>query len=132
MSATSGRFFLLKKDGVAIAGLRENGISFDGGPVDVTSKEDSGFRTLGAFHGVKSFDLSASGVLKDDVFRDIASNPDAALLLDDVTLEYADGGEIAGDVYLASCEFAGAHDGENTYTLSLQSSEKWTWTPPST
>jgi predicted secreted protein len=86
--------------------------------------------TLADFAGMKSFDISASGVLVDDVFRDIISDEDSTLLLTDVTIEYEDGGEIAGDVYIASCEFAGAHDGESTYTLSLQSSGKWTWTAP--
>ena len=130
MAATSGRDFVIKKNAVVIAGLRENAISFDGSPVDITSKGDDGFRTLADFAGMKSFDISASGVLVDDVFRDIISDEDSTLLLTDVTIEYEDGGEIAGDVYIASCEFAGAHDGEATYTLSLQSSGKWTWTAP--
>lgn len=128
--ATSGRDFVIKKNAAVIAGLRENAISFDGSPVDITSKSAEGFRTLADFAGMKSFDISASGILEDAVFRDLVSDEDSTLLLTDVTIEYADGGEIACDVYIASCEFAGAHDGENTYTLSLQSSGKWTWTPP--
>ncbi len=128
MAATSGRDFLILKNAVALAGLRENSVSFDGSPVDITSKDDNGFRTMGAFAGVRSFDISASGVLTDDVIRDIAQNPTFGLLLTDVTIEYADGTVVDGNVYLASAEFAGAHDGENTYDISLQSSGAWTVT----
>lgn len=130
MAATSGRDFVIKKDGTAIAGLRENSLALDGSPVDITSKDDNGFRTLADFAGVKSFDISASGVLVDTVLQDIALNPASSLLLDDVTLEFADGTIVAGDVYLASADFAGAHDGENTYDVSLQSSGAWTRTLP--
>ena len=130
MAASSGRDFTIKKAATILAGLRENSISFDGSPVDVTDKTDSGFRTLAGFAGMKSFDLSASGVLDDAVLRDLAMDPTSTLLLTDVTLEFADGGVVAGDVYVASVDFAGAHDGENTYDVSLQSSGEWTWTPP--
>lgn len=126
MAATSGRDFVILKAGVAIAGLRENSVSFDGSPVDITSKSDSGFRTMASFAGVKSFDISASGVLTDDIFLDIVSTPATSQLLTDVSIEYANGDVISGSIYIASCEFAGAHDGENTYTLSLQSSGAWT------
>lgn len=124
--ATSGRDFVILKAGVAIAGLRENSVSFDGSGVEITSKSDSGFRTFGSFAGVKSFDISASGVLSDDIFLDIVSTPATSQLLTDVSFEYANGDVISCNVYIASCEFAGAHDGENTYTLSLQSSGAWT------
>jgi predicted secreted protein len=128
MVATSGRDFIIMKNSNAIAGLRENSVSFDGSPVDITGKGDGGFRTLAGFAGMKSFDVSASGVLADDVFLDLINTPGSALLLTDVTIEYANGDTIAGNVYVASCEFSGAHDGENTYTLSLQSSGAWTRT----
>ena len=130
MPATSGREYTIEYDGDVIAGLRENSLALDGSPVDITSKEDAGFRTLAEFAGVKSFDISASGVLKDTVLRDLALDPEASLLLTDVLIKFDDGSEIEGDVYLASATFAGAHDGENTYDISLQSSGAWTLTPP--
>lgn len=129
MAATSGRDFTISKADTVIAGLRENGVSLDGSPVDVTDKTDSGFRTYGDFSGVKSFEISASGVLDDDVIQDIAFDPDASLLLTDITIEYPDGASLSGDVFLSSVEFTGAHDGENTYSLTIGSSGKWTYTP---
>jgi predicted secreted protein len=125
MPASSGREFLILKAGTAIAGLRENSLSVDGSPVDVTDKDDGGYRTLASFAGSKSFEISASGVLKDEILRDIALGT-GSLLLTDITVEFDDGDVITGDVYLASAEFAGAYDGENTYTVALQSSGAWT------
>lgn len=121
MPASSGREFLILKAGVAIAGLRENSISVDGSPVDITSKDDNGYRTLGDFAGMRALDISATGVLKDDILRDIALGT-GSLLLTDVTIEFDDGDVVSGDFYLASYEVAGTHDGEATYTISLQSS----------
>lgn len=128
MAASSGREFTISKNSTVIAGLREKGVSLDGSPVDRTSHDDGGFRTYASFAGAKSFDISASGVLTDDIIQDIAFDPDASLLLDDVTIEFADGATISGDVYLSSVEFSGAHDGENTYSLTIGSSGKWTYT----
>jgi predicted secreted protein len=127
MAASSGRDFLVLKNAVAIASLTENGISFDGSPVDITNKDSGGFRELAAFAGAKAIDISASGVLTDTVIRDIALAPAGALLLTDITIEFADGSTIAGDFYLASVDYTGAHDGANTYDMSLQSSGAWTF-----
>lgn len=129
MAASSGRTFTISKAAAVIAGLRENSVSFDGSPVDVTDKTDNGFRTFASFAGVKSFDISATGVLDDDVFQDIIADEDSTLLLTDVTIQWADGSSTSGNVYISSCTFAGAHDGENTYDISLQSSGEWAYTP---
>lgn len=127
--ASSGRSFTVSRASTVIAGLRENSVSFDGSPVDITSKGDSGFRTFASFAGAKSFDISASGVLDDAVFQNVIADEDSNLLLTDVTIEFADGATISGDIYFASTTFAGAHDGENTYDMSLQSSGEWSYTP---
>lgn len=128
MPAESGRDFTISKATTVIAGLRENGVSLDGSPVEITDKTHSGFRTYGDFSGVKSFEISASGVVDGDVIQDLAFDPDASLLLTDITIEYPDGATVSGDVFLSSVEFTGAHDGENTYSLTLGSSGKWTYT----
>lgn len=128
MPASSGRDFTISKAASVIAGLRENGVSLDGSPVEITDKTDSGFRTYADFSGVRSFEISASGVLDDSIVQDIAFDPDAPLLLTDVTIEYPDGANISGNVFLSSVEFTGAHDGENTYSLTIGSSGKWTYT----
>ena len=127
--ATSGRDFLIIKGGTAIAGLRTKSLAFDGSNVDKTNADDEGFITFGDFSGAKSWTITANGVLEsNDAFIDIALNPDASLLLTDVTLRFADGSTIAGNVRLSSATYAGDHDGENTYDVTLNSSGKWTYT----
>lgn len=125
--ADTGREFLIKKNSVAIAGARENSVKLDGSPVDITSKSDDGFRTLADFAGVKALDVSVSGVWADKVLRDLAILESASLLLTDMTLEFADGGVISGDFYLADYEETGVHDDAVTFTASLQSSGTWAY-----
>lgn len=124
--ADTGRDLLILKNAVAIAGAQENGISVDNSPVDITSIGDGGFRTLADFAGMRSLDISISGVWADKTMRDQALG--ATLLLTDITVEFADGGEISGDFYLANYEETGAHDGAVTFTATLQSSGEWTYT----
>ena len=124
MAAASGRDIIVKKNGVAIGAQRVTGYSIDGSPVDITSKQDGGYRTLASFSGVKSLDLSVEGVWVDSVLSDIALGT-GSLLLTDITLE--DGTDaISGDFYLATLEITGDHDGEVTYSATLQSSGQFT------
>lgn len=124
--ADTGRDLLILKNATAIAGAQENGISIDNSPVDITSIGDGGYRTLADFAGMRTLDISISGVWADKVMRDQALG--TTLLLTDITIEFADGGDISGDFYLASYEETGAHDGAVTFTASLQSSGEWTYT----
>jgi len=124
--ADTGRDLLILKNAVAIAGAQENGVSVDNSPVDITSIGDDGFRTLANFAGMRALDISVSGVWADQTIRGSALG--SALLLDDITIEFADGGDIAGDFYIANYEETGAHDGAVTFTASLQSSGAWTYT----
>jgi predicted secreted protein len=124
MAAVSGRDLIVKKNGTAIGAQRVTGYSVDGSPVDITSKGDSGYRTLASFFGVKSLDLNVEGVWVDSVISDIALGT-GSLLLTDITLE--DGTDaISGDFYLATLEISGDHDGEITYSATLQSSGQFT------
>lgn len=129
MPAQKGRDLLVLKNAVAIAGLRETSVTADGSPVDITGKDDSGYRTLAEFSGMEALDLTASGVFKDDTLRDISfAGTGTSKLLTDITLEWGDGATLEGDFYLANYESAGNHDGEETYSVTLQSSGEWTYT----
>ena len=60
--------------------------------------------------------------------RDAAVLESANLLLTDITLDFADGGTISGNFYLASYEETGSHEDAVTFSASLQSSGSWTYT----
>ena len=128
MTAQSGRDLLLKVDldGVGtfetFAGLRATRLSFNAGTVDVTSVEsEGGWRELLSGGGAKSAAITGSGV-----FRDAATDARARqLFFDGAVVAYRvilpDFGVVEGPFQIASLEFAGRHDDEATYELSLAS-----------
>lgn len=124
--ADTGRDLLILKNSTAIAGAQENGITIDNSPVDITAIGDGGYRTLGDFAGTRSLDISISGVWTDKVVRDQAMG--TTLLLTDITIDFADGGSLSGDFYLANYAENGAHNTAVTFTATLQSSGEWTYT----
>ena len=65
MAAQKGRAFTIKKNSVIIAGLQAKSAAINNNPVDVTTDDELGFRTLMADPGVKSIDISFDGVTKD-------------------------------------------------------------------
>lgn len=128
MAVQSGKDLLLKvdlsTDGTfeTIAGLRATRISFNAETVDVTSLESAGgWRELLAGAGVKSASISGSGVFRDagtderarQIFFD-GEVPDWQVIIPDF-------GIIEGAFQITSIEYAGSHNGEATYELSLAS-----------
>ncbi|GGB12891.1 phage major tail protein, TP901-1 family [Allosediminivita pacifica] len=128
MSAQNGKDLLIKMDvsGAGqfetLAGLRASRIAFNAETVDVTSLESQGgWRELLAGAGVKSASLTGAGVFKDaqtdararEVFFN-AQMPDFQVVIPDF-------GTVEGPFQLTAIEYAGNHDGEATYELSLAS-----------
>lgn len=128
MPANIGRELLVKRGSTVIAGVRTKTITFNGEPVDVTSDDDSGFRTLLATAGQKSIDMSVEGVTKDNELRSAALSG-TSLLLTDVNIEWPNGDTLTGDFFLNSVEETGTYNDAITFTSSFQSSGSWTYTP---
>ena len=128
MSAQSGKDLLVKVDmdgnGVfeTMAGLRATRLSFNAEQVDVTSLESAGgWRELLTGGGVKSASISGSGV-----FRDAATDARARqIFFDGATPGFPvvipDFGIVEGNFQITGIEYAGSHDGEATYEVSLAS-----------
>jgi len=128
MAAQNGKDLLIKIDmngeGLfeTIAGLRATRISFNAESVDVTSLESQGgWRELLAGAGVKTASISGSGVFKDATTDERARQ----IFFDGETPAYQviipDFGTVEGPFQLTSIEYAGSHNGEATYELSLAS-----------
>ena len=128
MGAQNGKDLLIKIDMTGdgqfetVAGLRATRISFNAEQVDVTSLESQGgWRELLAGAGVKSAAISGSGVFKD------ASTDERArqIFFDGETPEFQvivpDFGTIEGRFQVSGLEYAGSHNGEATYEVSLAS-----------
>ena len=128
MAVQNGRDLLLKVDlsddgqFETVAGLRATRISFNAETVDVTSlSSEGGWRELLSGAGVKSAAISGSGV-----FRDAASDARARqIFFDGETPDFQvvipDFGVVEGPFQITSIEYAGNHDGEASYQLSLAS-----------
>ena len=135
MAAQSGKDLLIKVDmdgnGTfsTLAGLRASRISFNAEQVDVTSLEsEGGWRELLAGAGVRSANISGSGVFKDDVTdaraRELFFNGDTPAF----QVIVPDFGIVEGAFQVASLEYAGSHDGEASYELSMASAGALTFT----
>lgn len=127
MAAGKGRSFKIKKNGTTLAGIQAKTASVNNSPIDITSDDDDGFRTLLADPGVKSIDISFDGVTKDTVLRALVM-ANASQLFTDITLTYPNGDTVAGDFFLANLEETGDTGDALKFSGSLQSSGEWTYT----
>ncbi len=128
MPAQNGKDLLIKVDldGTStfqtMAGLRASRLSFNAETVDVTSVESAGgWRELLAGGGVKSAAISGSGVFRDEATDERARQ----IFFDGEVPEFQviipDFGTVEGAFQITSIEYAGSHDGEASYELSLAS-----------
>lgn len=135
MSVQNGKDLLIKVDLTGdgqfstIAGLRATRISFNAESVDVTSLESQGgWRELLAGAGVKTAAISGSGVFRDadtderarQIFFD-GEIPEFQVIIPDF-------GIVQGPFQVSALEFAGTHNGEATYEMSLASAGELTFT----
>lgn len=125
MAAQKGSELLLKVfsggNYVTVGGLRSTSLTMNDEPVDITTKDSAGVRTLLAQGGVRSVSVSGSGVFMDDAA--------------DLTIRGAVGGAsflnwqvivpgfgtFQGPFMIASLEYAGEYNGEVTYSITLES-----------
>jgi len=127
MAAQRGKDILLKVAGeggafVTVAGLRARTISLNARTVDATDGDSAGrWRELLAGAGVRSAAVSGQGI-----FRDAASD---ALIREAFFEQTAkrwrlivpDFGQLEGPFLVTALEYAGEHEGEATFAMSLAS-----------
>ncbi len=127
MAAQKGKDLLVKVgDGAGgyatLAGLRTRTLSLNAKTVDVTDSDSAGrWRELLDGSGVRQMSVSGSGVFRSaaadaqlrQVFFDGAARP--------FQLVAPGFGTFAGPFQVAALEYAGAHDGEATYAITLAS-----------
>ena len=127
MSAQRGKDILLKIEGApgvftTVAGLRARTISLNARTVDATDGDSVGrWRELLGGAGVKSAAVAGQGI-----FRDAASD----VLIREAFFEQSarvwrlivpDFGVLEGPFLVAALEYAGEHEGEATFAISLAS-----------
>ncbi|MEC9343065.1 MAG: phage major tail protein, TP901-1 family [Pseudomonadota bacterium] len=126
MTAQKGRDLLLKlhdgTDFVTVAGLRARRIAFNTQPVDTSDSQSAGrWRELLAGAGLKRASVSGGGI-----FRDAASDELVRQAFFDATapawqVVIPDFGTLEGPFQVVALEYAGQHDGELTFQMTLES-----------
>ena len=129
MAAQKGASLLLKiGDGgspesfTTVGGLRSTEISLADESVDVTNKDSSGNRTLLADAGIASVSISGSGVFTDAASETTLKNQWNASSFNNYQVIIPDFGTYQGAFQLTALSYAGEHNGEVTYNVSLESS----------
>ena len=140
MAAQKGSSFLLKDNSggstVVIGGLRSTSMTINGEMVDITNKDSNAFissgndkaRDLLQGGGVRSMSLTASGVFTDSSTENLVRGFAFDGAIQNYDLVFSDGSKIAGAFLITSYERAGEFNGEETYSLTLESSNTITYT----
>ena len=141
MAAQKGSAFLLKDNStgspVTLGGMRSTSMSINGETVDITTKESATFdgvsgndigRVLLANAGIRSMSISASGVFTDSASENTTRTSAFSGDIVNYDLIFADTSSAKGAFIITSYERAGEYNGEETYSLTLESSGTITYT----
>ena len=139
MAAQKGSALLLKigADNTAAAsadtyttvgGLRSTSLTLNDETVDVTTKDSGGIRELLANAGVRSMSVSGSGVFTSTASETTIKTAFGASSFHNFEIVIPDFGTYQGKYQVASLEYAGEHNGEVTYSITLESSGAFVFT----
>ncbi len=125
MAVQKGRDVLLKIAGgdgfVTVAGLRARTVSLNAKTVDVTDSGSGGWRELLEGAGVRSLAIAGSGVFRDEASDALMREAFFSQAQTAWQVIVPDFGTFSGPFLIAALEYAGQHDGEATFSLSLAS-----------
>jgi TP901-1 family phage major tail protein len=135
MAVQRGKDILLKIEGAggtftAVAGLRARTIALNARTVDATDGDSAGrWRELLAGAGVKSAAVSGQGIFRDaeadGLIREAFFDQSARRW----RLIVPEFGQLEGPFLVAALEYAGEHEGEATFAISLASAGEITFAP---
>lgn len=133
MAGHNGRELTFDWDSTTLVGVRTRGYTITNDYVDVTTDDDSGWRTLLADPGLRSLEVSIGGIMSDEaVLADIMAASVSGLTLE-ATLPsaLATPGSLSGTFLVSSFENTGEHDGAVEFSATFMSSGAVTYTASS-
>ena len=130
MSAFAGRDAILTVATGVPNGVKTKSVTINNEPIDITSDDDNGFRTMLADAGTMSVDMSVEGVVKDNQLVVLATGDGD--LIKACSIDFPGVGTISGDFFIASLELGAPHNDQATFTASLQSSGAFTFSAATT
>ncbi len=126
MASNVGRKLIIKRDGSTIAGVRTKSVTINNEAIDVTTDDDSGYRTLLEEPGQKQIDLSVEGLTKDDALLQAAA--EGTTLIEAYTIEFPSGATITGDFRFNNLEMGAEYNAAITFTAEIQSTGSYSYT----
>lgn len=126
--ALSGRSIRISRAGSNIVGARADSVTINNEPIDITDKDDSGWRTMLADVGLRSVSCEVEGVLKDaTLLTDSVGNATTALLKECI-VTISGIGTLTGDFMLQGLQIGAEQADVVTFTATLESGENMTAT----
>jgi len=130
MAGFNGREMTIDWDSVVLAGVRTRGVSISNEYVDVTNDDDNGWRTLLADPGLRSVEVTAGGITKNEILinemmkASITGEPLDVNLPTSLTTP----GTLSGTFLVSAYEQTGEHDGAVEFSATFMSSGVVTYT----
>lgn len=130
MAGFNGRELTIDWDSTTLVGVRTRGVSMSNEMVDVTTDDDAGWRKLLATPGVKSMEVTVSGISSDEVLMAEFFNASTTgeTIRIDLPSSLATPGNMSGTFHLSSFEINGEHDGAVEFSATFASSGAVTYT----
>ncbi len=135
MATQKGVLFLLKAgDGggpetfTTVGGMRATSFQINTTTVDVTNKGSGGMRELLAGGGIQSMSLSANGTFSDSAAEETVRSQAAANSINNYQIVSGNGDEWEGAFQITSYQRSGNFDGDEQFSISLESSGAITFT----
>lgn len=136
MTAQKGSAFLLKVgDGATptenfttVAGLRTTKFTLNNQRVDSTNKDSGAWRALLDGAGVRSVSISGAGVFTDAASEETVRGFAFGNNIKNYRISFGNGDYMTGPFQITAYERAGNYDGEESYSLTLESAGTVTFT----
>jgi predicted secreted protein len=117
--AISGRLVRISRAGSAIAGARTDSVTINNEPIDITDKDDAGWRTMLGDTGLRSLSADVEGVLKDSTILVAGTG---AILLTACVVDISGIATFSGDFFLQNVSLGAEQADAVTFTATLESS----------
>jgi len=111
-----------------LGGLRTKSMAVNNEQVDISNADSGQWRKLLAAAGIRSMSMTAGGVFDDGAAIDDLEQYAFDGSIQDFQITWPDGDQWDFKAQVASFTYAGEHNGEQTYDVSLESSEAVTIT----
>lgn len=130
MAGFNGRELTIDYDSTTLVGVRTRGLSISNEYVDVTTDDDTGWRTLLSDPGMRSAEVTVSGITSDEVLlaEIMAASVAATAVSAALPTSLAVPGSVSASFLISEFEISGEHDGAVEFSATFMSTGTVTYT----